>query len=173
MKKLVVINGTMGVGKSAVCECLLKELAPGVYLDGDWCWNMNPFVVNDENKKMVTDNIAFLLNAFLWNSGYEYVLFCWVMHREEIFQEILSGLQARPFELHRITLLCSEDELIRRLSEDVKKGIRQEDVVRRSVERLALYHKLPTRKIDVSDLSPEQAADRICKIIREEKGVVL
>lgn len=36
MKKLIIINGTMGVGKSTVCKQLLKILAPGVWLDGDW-----------------------------------------------------------------------------------------------------------------------------------------
>lgn len=29
MKKLIIINGTMGVGKSAVCRHLLNMLTPG------------------------------------------------------------------------------------------------------------------------------------------------
>ena len=61
MKKLIIINGTMGVGKSTVSELLLKEMENSVYLDGDWCWNMNPFTVNEENIEMVLKNIIFLL----------------------------------------------------------------------------------------------------------------
>ena len=53
MKTLIFINGPMGVGKTAVCRELLERLTPGVYLDGDWCWNMNPFQVTDETKSMV------------------------------------------------------------------------------------------------------------------------
>ncbi|MEN6413352.1 MAG: AAA family ATPase [Veillonellales bacterium] len=71
MKKLIIVNGTMGVGKSTVCQLLLDKLKPGVYLDGDWCWNMNPFIVSDENKAMVLDNIVHLLKNYLSNSGYE------------------------------------------------------------------------------------------------------
>ncbi|WP_418717653.1 hypothetical protein [Bilophila wadsworthia] len=44
-KQLILVGGAMGVGKSAVCRELLRQLTPGVWLDGDWCWNMNPFVV--------------------------------------------------------------------------------------------------------------------------------
>ena len=40
-KQLILVGGAMGVGKSAVCRELLRQLTPGVWLDGDWCWNMN------------------------------------------------------------------------------------------------------------------------------------
>ena len=51
----------MGAGKSTVSEQLLKETENSIYLDGDWCWNMNPFTVNEENIEMVLKNIIFLL----------------------------------------------------------------------------------------------------------------
>ena len=96
MKKLVLVNGTMGVGKTTVCSLLLKQLQPAVFLDGDWCWNMNPFIVNDETKEMVLKNISFVLNSFLGCSEYRYVIFCWVMHRPEILADLLSRLVLIP-----------------------------------------------------------------------------
>ena len=66
-KQLIVINGTMGVGKTAICRSLKKILTPSVFLDGDWCWDMEPFVVSDENNAMVMENIAFLRRNFLQN----------------------------------------------------------------------------------------------------------
>lgn len=36
MKKLVIVNGTMGVGKSTIVSKLYKELEHSVWLDGDW-----------------------------------------------------------------------------------------------------------------------------------------
>ena len=47
----------MGVGKTTTCEELSKKLQNSVWLDGDWCWMINPFVVNEENKRMVINNI--------------------------------------------------------------------------------------------------------------------
>ena len=41
---------------------------------------------------MVLDNIAHVLNNFLRCSAYDHVLFCWVLHRREIWEELLSRL---------------------------------------------------------------------------------
>ena len=38
MKKLIIVNGATGSGKSAVCQRLYPMLERSVYLDGDWCW---------------------------------------------------------------------------------------------------------------------------------------
>ncbi len=67
-KKLIIINGVMGVGKTTICKVLYKKLNNSFWLDGDNCWMMNPFVVNEENKAMVLDNIVHVLNNFLKNS---------------------------------------------------------------------------------------------------------
>ena len=61
MKTLYFISGTMGVGKTAVSQQLKKDLPKSVFLDGDWCWDSDPFQVTDETKAMVTDNICYLL----------------------------------------------------------------------------------------------------------------
>ena len=96
-KQLILVGGAMGVGKSAVCRELLRQLTPGVWLDGDWCWNMNPFVVSEENKRMVLSNITHLLRAYLNNSSYRYVLFCWVMDQPLLFEAVLGPLRDIPF----------------------------------------------------------------------------
>lgn len=166
MKKLIIINGTMGVGKSTVCRLLLEKLKPGVYLDGDWCWNMKPFVVSEENKRMVVDNITHLLKNYLHNSGYEYVIFCWVMQEEAIFDQILTPLQGIDFSLYKVTLICSENALRARLAQDVRQGIRTADIIERSLLRLPLYNKLNTIKIDVGCLSPHEVAAKICDLIK-------
>lgn len=93
MKRLIFIGGTMGVGKTAVCRELQRTLPGNVFLDGDWCWDAAPFVVNAETKAMVLDNICYLLQNFLDCSAYENVIFCWVMHQEEIVRQILSELR--------------------------------------------------------------------------------
>ena len=74
MKHLYVISGAMGVGKTAVCQQLKPLLAPCAFLDGDWCWDMEPFTVNKENRTMVMGHIQYLLRGFLQNSGYENVI---------------------------------------------------------------------------------------------------
>ena len=45
MKTLYMIGGTMGVGKTTACQQLKQDLPNSVFLDGDWCWDANPFSV--------------------------------------------------------------------------------------------------------------------------------
>ena len=74
MKNLYLIGGAMGVGKTTVCRRLKKDLPNSVFLDGDWCWDADPFLITEETKAMVMDNICFLLNNFLRCSAYENII---------------------------------------------------------------------------------------------------
>lgn len=65
----------MGAGKTAVCQVLKKRLDRSVFLDGDWCWDMEPFQVTEETKALALDNVCCLLGNFIRCSAYENVIF--------------------------------------------------------------------------------------------------
>ena len=161
MKDIYLIGGTMGVGKTTTCRIMKQELENSVFLDGDWCWDMHPFQVTDETKQMVMENICFLLNSFMKCSAFENIVFCWVMHEQGIIDQILSRLDTTGFHVHLISLVCDKQTLQARLGKDVVAGIRAEDIIRKSVERIPLYELLSTVKVDVSKRSPEQTANFI------------
>lgn len=165
MKRLIFVNGTMGAGKTATCRELLHLLGRCVFLDGDWCWQMEPFVVTDETKRMVQGNIVHLLRSFLCCSEYENVLFCWVMQEESTMDALLAQLSGLDFTLHKFTLTLSPQALGRHIALDVERGARTPDVLARSLERLPLYARMDTVKIDVSDISARQAARRIADAV--------
>ena len=168
MKHVIFVNGPMGVGKTTTCQELKKLLPHCVFLDGDWCWDMSPFVVNEETKQMVLQNIIFLLNQFLSCSQFEYVLFCWVMQDANIMKEISQRLQG-SFSQHAFSLLCSPQVLTQRLKSDIQKGKRQEDVLKRSLSYLPLYTDMPTLSIDVSNCTPKESAKQILAYMDIEK----
>lgn len=167
MKNLIFINGTMGVGKTTISKELQKLLPNCIFLDGDWCWDMSPFIVTDETKKMVLDNISHLLNNFISCSEYKNIIFCWVMHEESIFDDVLSRLNKDDCMLHKFSIVCSEQTLISRITKDINQGIRKNDVIERSVPRLKNYFQMDTKKIDVSYISAKEAAEIIYKLIAE------
>lgn len=156
MKKLYFISGTMGVGKSTICNKLKQELPRCVFLDGDNCWNMHPFIVNQETIDMVLDNICHLLNNFLQCSIYDNVVFCWVMHKQEIIDSILNQINLENCKLINITLIADEKTIYKRLSKDIKDGIRTDDVINRSLERIPLYNRLDTIKINTINKSIDE-----------------
>lgn len=94
-------------------------------------------------------------------SAYEHIIFCWVMHEQKIIEDILSGLDTRACQVVSVSLVCSPKALEKRLRKDVERGSRGEDVIARSLERISLYEGLDTVKIDVSGLSPEEAAEKV------------
>lgn len=150
MKTLYMIGGTMGVGKTTVCQQLKRDLQNSVFLDGDWCWDASPFQVTDETKAIVIDNICYLLNNFLKCSVYENIIFCWVMHKQSIINSIIEKLDTKNCAVNCISLVASEKSLRDRLSNDVERGIRTADIIERSVARIPLYQVLNTIKIDTN-----------------------
>ena len=164
VKNLYFIGGTMGVGKTTVGKSLMNMLENSVFLDGDWCWYSHPFMVTSETKEMVTNNICTLLNNFIGCSAYDNIIFCWVMHEQSIIDDILCRLNITCCRLINVSLICSEDELVRRLNEDIAAGLRTDGIIERSVSRLAMYCNLNTKKIDTTHLNPEEVARKILLI---------
>lgn len=147
MKTLYLVGGTMGIGKTTVCQQLKKQLNNSVFLDGDWCWDSSPFQVTEETKAMVTDNICHLLNNFIRCSAYENIIFCWVMHEQSIIDSLIKRLDLDSINIKCISLMCNEATLRSRLVKDIEAGIRTPDVLDRSLARLEKYSSLNTVKI--------------------------
>jgi hypothetical protein len=160
----------MGVGKTSTSRELQNLLPRCVFLDGDWCWDMKPFTVTDETKAMVEDNIKHTLNNFIKCSEFQNIIFCWVMHQQYIIDNLISGLDLGNARLCKVSLICSEQALIERISVDIRKGKRSEDVIERSIPRLKNYEQMDTFKIDTSNIDVKQAAQQIADYIRNIGG---
>ena len=115
MKNLYLIGGTMGVGKTTVCQRLKSKLNNSVFLDGDWCWDAHPFQVTEETKQMVMQNICFLLDQFIHCSAYDNIIFCWVMHEQTIIDNIIKNIDSAKCDIRLISLICSPETLRTRL----------------------------------------------------------
>lgn len=160
----------MGVGKTSVCKELMKLLPQSVFLDGDWCWYSHPFTVTDATKKVVMENIGFMLQNFLRCPDYQNILFCWVMDHQEIIDEVLERISPalEDTSVYSISLITSEQALTQHLQKDIDSGLRSPDVLQRSLHRLPLYQQLSTQKLDISNLNAQQAAQKLLNIIAEK-----
>ena len=88
MKKLILIIGPNGVGKTTTAEILLQKLSKCAYVDADWCRAIFPYGFHGERKQIFEQVIGSL--------------------RED-------GI---PFEICPIILKCSKEENIRRTIND-------------------------------------------------------
>lgn len=162
MKNIIFINGTMGVGKSSVCRHLNRLLDNSVYLDGDWCWMADPFVVTEETKAMVTDNICHMLNNFINCSEYKNIIFCWVMDYESIYESIVTKLDCQQCNIYRFTICCSEETLRLRVEND---NMQEGRNFEKSRERLPRFDAMDTVKIYNDDMTACQTAAKIKEMI--------
>ena len=159
MKTLYMIGGPMGVGKTTAGQALKRKTPSSVFLDGDWCWDMHPFCVTEETRRVVMDNICCLLDNFIGSPAFDTVIFTWVMHQQGIIDEILRRIHTENCRVVPASLVCTADELRARLQKDVAAGLRQPDVIGRSLSYLSLYDELDTVKIDVTRLTAEETAE--------------
>lgn len=168
MKNLIFIGGTMGVGKTTVGQILKNKLDHSVFLDGDWCWDSSPFIVTEETKAMVIDNIAYLLNSFLDCTEYKNIIFVWVMHEQSVIDRLISMLGKKKYRLFNFSLVCSPEVLRKRLEADVAVGRRTSDIIERSIPRLPLYDMIQSTRINTDDLSAEETARQIADKVNSE-----
>jgi hypothetical protein len=160
MKKLIIVSGTMGVGKSSVCKLLYKMAPRTAWLDGDWCWLMYPWDTCAENKEMALNNISNILMSYLANSTIDSIVFSWVLHRKEIIDDLLGRLSQYGFELRPFILECSPQQLARRMEIDGRDSIQ----ILQSIERLSAYKIINWVMIDTTSIDACETAARIAKM---------
>lgn len=65
-------------------------------------------------------------------------------------KDVLSRIRVEDIEVYKITLMCSKEELISRIENDVALGLRDEDNIKRSLERYDMYESMDTIKVDTT-----------------------
>lgn len=164
-RNIIIINGTMGVGKTSLCKILNKRMENSVWLDGDWCWQIQPFNPNEENKIMVEDNIRHLLLNFCKNSQIDHIIFSWVISSQILLDRILSWFSSENYKIYVITLMASDEILSNRIKKDISLGLRQDTILESSLEKKKLYKAMDTIKLNTSDLTLEETLNQIFEII--------
>ncbi len=110
---------------------------------------------------MVESNIVYLLRNYLSNSTFDYIIFNWVLHREEIMQRLLNSISDFEFRLTPITLTCSAEALRERMLLDH----RTDDQIETSCYRQRLYEEMETYKIDTTKMNVDETIMEIMEQI--------
>ena len=114
MKKLILLSGSPCVGKTTVGQYFFEKYNNSAYLDGDWCWCVNPFSVEDKRLRNGDKSMSFVLSNYL-QSEFEYVFFASVVLTDNgIRENILKDIVADNYEVLGFTLTCSEETLVKR-----------------------------------------------------------
>lgn len=164
-KKLIVIVGPNGVGKSTTAKAFLARHTKSAFVDSDWCRVINPFSFTQETKETVTRNIFSLIHNYMLCKDVNHVIFTYGFHgeRKNIFDEVLRRLRREGvnFDLTLVILKCSLNENIRRMECDG----REENRIKRGIENtFHFYDSYDDPVIDTTELEVEQVVDRIARL---------
>ena len=114
MKKLILISGSPCVGKTTVGQHLFEQYNNSAYLDGDWCWCVNPFSVKDTRIRNGDKSMSFVLSNYL-SSEFDYVFLSSVVLTDpKIRESILNDITATDYKVIGFTLTCSDETLAKR-----------------------------------------------------------
>ena len=160
MKNLLFLCGPNGIGKTSICQEIVRQRAGCAYVDSDPCRVMNPFVLNDETIPTISKNISDLFRNYLDCPVVDTVIFSYGFHgrRREVFQNVLKALSGIEYHFIPFLLWCSEEENVRRMLIDRRDS---ERIQRTINESRKAFDDVDYPKIDLSDLSVSEAAKTI------------
>jgi adenylate kinase family enzyme len=161
-KKFIMITGPAGIGKTTVCKELFKRINGCAWLDGDWCWMVNPYPgKTPEQKKYVEKAFGYIINGYFHDDNTKVILFSWLMHSKFMFDLITEQIADKDYELIKIALVCSDRKIyIERMRND-----RRRDVQIEEADSMKRFHQLNINMIDVVHLSVDDIAERIIELV--------
>ena len=168
MKKLIVIVGPNGVGKSTTAMKMTEQYPKSAFVDSDWCRVMNPFALTDITKNTVIENMYCLLRNYLLCEETNTVIFTHSWHggRKALYDEVIKKLQndGIAFQEAIVILKCSESENRRRALADS----REEERIERGIKNtFAFYDAFQYPCIDTTNMSVLEVAAHIWELTNE------
>jgi hypothetical protein len=162
IKTLLLLLGPNAVGKSAAALALMQRLQRAALVDSDWCRAMNPY-----NPDVATENVYALLKNYFRCPEVDLVVFPYGLHgdRQRRLDEVLDGLRADGIELsiYPVVIACSLEENIRRAQNDGRDDSR---ILRGIDNTFHFYDGFDCPRIDVTNLTAEQAAEEVLALIK-------
>ena len=166
---IIIINGSLGVGKSSVAEELHYKFERSVYLDGDYIGFVHPFEIYDEKRLEHLYRTLELLIKFHQKSGYYNFVINYVFETPVALRELLTLL--RPLDAHLYTywLTCESEEQAQRIQARQHENLDWElsrFVELQSIQAEAARVGFIGKKIDTTGLTVAEVATEIWRDIR-------
>ena len=166
MKKYIVINGTMGAGKSTIGRRISELLGRSAFIDGDFVVELHPFIGIEETMSMQRDNIFHMSKNYYNFDKCDSVVLSWTM--DEVGADIIiSEMSKLNFQVYHFILTCSSEVLSERWRNDHTCDWRTDENLSMAIEILNKFNnRMDCIFIDTSELSigavAKEIIERVC-----------
>ena len=168
---IIIINGSLGVGKSSVAEQLHYKFKKSVNLDGDYIGDVNPFKIYDDARISHLYRTLAVLIRFHQENGYPNFLINYVFESAESLQELLDLLKPLDDEIHVFWLTCDREaqrERIHGRNRDELTWELDRFIELQTIQSKAAKQGFIGEHMDTTGLSAEDVADRIWSSLQEK-----
>lgn len=167
MKKYIIINGSMGTGKTDVGRRVAEKLYGTAFIDGDFVIEIHPFECADytSTKFMRLDNILHLSKNYCNFDDCKNIVLSWIMY-EDLASDLIAEISKLNVCLHHFVLTCNAEALTERWKNDKVNDWRDDGNLQMAIEQLEYFSNLPDAiVVDTSKLSVDMVANEIIKIV--------
>ena len=112
---IIIINGSLGVGKTSVADQLHYKFDKSVHLDGDAVGDVHPFEIYDDARIAHLYRTLELLVAFHQKNGYQNFVINYVFESGGSLRDLLDLLRPLDPSIHTYWLTCDVDEQAKRI----------------------------------------------------------
>ncbi|MDA3901426.1 MAG: zeta toxin family protein [Spirochaetes bacterium] len=161
---VIILNGSVGCGKTSVAWELQQKFDKAVMLDGDYIGAVHPFKIYDEKRiEYLYDTIMNLVN-FHKSNGYNDFVINYVFEASHSLTSLVNRLQNEGETVCCYRITCSAEEQKKRIA--ARNTIQVEWELKRCLELNAIQEQAAKtgfigKKIVTDNLTVQQAADRI------------
>jgi broad-specificity NMP kinase len=114
---IIIINGSLGVGKSSIAEEIQWKFDKSVSLDGDHIGNVHPFEIYDDARIDHLYQTFANLISFHQTFGYRNFVINYVFESAKSLQSLIDQLHPLDSTIHTYWLTCDKNEQARRIRE--------------------------------------------------------
>jgi len=161
---IIIINGSLGVGKSSVAAHLQWKFDKAVHLDGDAIGDVHPFEIYDPARIDHLYRALELLVRFHRQNGYHNVVINYVFESPDSLQDLLNLLRPLDSDIHVYWLTCETREQSRRIQSRRRPDLDWElnrFVELQRIQRQAAQQGFLGIEVDTTGLTLQEVADKI------------
>ncbi len=163
---IIIINGSLGVGKTSVADQLHYKFDKSVHLDGDSIGDVHPFEIYDDARIYHLYRTLELLIGFHQKNGYHNFVINYVFESSESLQELLNLLRPLDTSIHIYWLTCDEEEQAKRIRNRRREELPWElkrFVELQRIQKKASQHGFIGKEVDTTRLTSKEVAEAIWK----------
>jgi chloramphenicol 3-O-phosphotransferase len=161
---IILINGSLGVGKTSVADQLHYKFEKSMHLDGDAIGDVHPFEIYDDARIDHLYHTLALLVGFHQGYGYRNFVINYVFESAGSLQDLLDLLRPLDTSIHTYWLTCSEKAAthrIRRRGRGEQAWELQRFVELQRIQAQAARQGFIGKEVDTSGLTAAEVADVI------------